>query len=237
MLPLTVIACKIFQGLIESYLPPETASRTTFLDYGLHATPKKLKLAVQEQIDALSEPSLVLLGYGLCGNGLDKIHARTHTLLIPRTDDCIGVLLGSYQRYREEFDTQPGTYYLTKGWLEAGSNPLQEYEQMVAKYGQAMADYIIDTQYKHYKRLALVAHTPEDMAYYRPQAQQVAQFCERWGVVYTELLGSKEYVVRLAALAVLLSSNGGELPEGRQVPDDFLIVPPGGELRQALFLR
>lgn len=237
MLPLTVIACKIFQGLIEAYLPPETAANATFLDYGLHATPKKLKLAVQEQIDAVETPSLVLLGYGLCGNGLDKIHARQHTLLIPRTDDCIGVLLGSYQRYREEFDSQPGTYYLTKGWLEAGSNPLQEYEQMVAKYGQAMADYIIDTQYKHYKRLALVAHTPEDLAHYRGQAQLVAQFCERWEVQYAELLGSKEYVVRLAALAVLLSSNGGGLPVGVQAPDDFVIVPPGGELRQGLFLR
>jgi hypothetical protein len=237
MLPITVIACKIFQGLIEAYLPPETAARTTFLDYGLHATPKKLKLAVQEQVDALPEPSLVLLGYGLCGNGLDKIHARQHTLLIPRTDDCIGVLLGSYQRYREEFDSQPGTYYLTKGWLEAGSNPLQEYEQLVAKYGQAMADYIIDTQYKHYKRLALVAHTPEDLEHYRDQAQLVAQFCGRWGVSYAELLGSKEYVVRLASLAALLSSNGGGLPAGTTPPDDFVIVPPGGELRQALFLR
>ncbi len=237
MLPLTVIACKIFQGLIESYLPPEAAARATFLDYGLHATPKKLRLAVQEQIDVLPEPSLVLLGYGLCGNGLDKISAGVHTLLIPRTDDCIGVLLGSYQRYREEFDSQPGTYYLTKGWLEAGSNPLQEYEQMVAKYGQAMADYIIDTQYKHYKRLALVAHTPEDMERYRQQAQRVAHFCGRWGVTYAELLGSKAYVARLAELAVLLSSNGGGLPEGTPAPEDFVIVPPGGELRQALFLR
>ena len=29
----------------------------------------------------------------------------------------------------------PGTYYLTKGWLESGSHPLKEYQEYSAKYG------------------------------------------------------------------------------------------------------
>jgi len=47
-LPIAVIACKIFQGLIDRYLPEEIDGRVTFLDYGLHRVPKKLKEAVQE---------------------------------------------------------------------------------------------------------------------------------------------------------------------------------------------
>ena len=97
-LPLVVIACQVFQSLIEKYLPEDLAKQVTFKDYGLHRVPSKLTWSVQEEIDALEEPSLVMLGYGLCGNGLKGIQSLDHTLLIPRTDDCIAVRLGSYKK-------------------------------------------------------------------------------------------------------------------------------------------
>ena len=132
-LPIKVIACQVFQDLIERYLPTGIVKQLTFLDYGLHSIPKKLSQALQEVIDQIDEPSLVVLGYGLCGNGLDSIKARSHTLLIPRADDCIAIFLGSRQAYKREFNSNPGTYYLTKGWLESGSNPLREYRNYVEK--------------------------------------------------------------------------------------------------------
>ena len=160
---IVVIACKVFQDLLEHFLPPEMANQVTFLEYGLHQFPKKLTSAVQEQIDGIDEPSRILLGYGLCGNGLQGIQAGQHTLFIPRADDCIAILLGSYQAYLMEFSENPGTYYLTKGWLESGSDPLKEYHQAVEKYGAEDAEWLMDQQYQHYKRLVLVAHTQEDL--------------------------------------------------------------------------
>ena len=74
------LACKVFEGIVSS---PEDA-RTQYLDYGLHTVPKKLKQTVQEQINAIKEPSLIILGYGLCGNGLHEIEAGAHTLVIPK---------------------------------------------------------------------------------------------------------------------------------------------------------
>ena len=226
-LPIVVIACQVFQHLLEKLLPPATNGAITFLDYGLHSVPKKLTAAVQELVDGVERPSLILLGYGLCGNGLDGIQAGAHTLLIPRTDDCIAILLGSYRAYRDEFDGSPATYYLTKGWLELGSNPLQEYEAHKAKYGPETADWVMDQQYRHYKRLAFVAHSDQDLNEYRPTAQRVAEYCARWGMTYEEILGSDVYVRRLVAAAAD--------PEG--AGSEFVVVPPGGALRQADFLR
>ena len=51
----------------------------TFLDYGLHAVLKNLRATVQETVDSVSDPSLVILGYDLCGNGLNGIEAGSHT--------------------------------------------------------------------------------------------------------------------------------------------------------------
>jgi len=225
--PIVVLACQVFQDLFERFAAPGTIRKFIFLDYGLHSVPKKLNQAVQEALDALPEPSLVVLGYGLCGNGLNGIRAGRHTLLIARADDCIAVFLGSYERYRQEFDAQSGTYYLTKGWLESGSNPLQEYQDYVQKYGAARADWLIDSLYHNYKRLVLVAHSREDLDAYRARALEVAKFCERWGMHYQEIQGSTQYFERLIRAA--------SAPE--RIDDNFILVPPGGVLRQDQFMH
>ena len=226
-LPVVVIACQVFQHLLEEHLPPGLAHSVTYLDYGLHRIPRNLGQKIQELLDSIQEPSLVVLGYGLCGNGMNGVRAGRHILLIPRADDCIAILLGSYQAYQREFQSAPGTYYLSKGWLESGSNPLSEYQKYVEKYGSEKADWIMDQQYQNYKRLAFVAHNLQDLEQYRPQAEDVAKFCQRWGMSYEEILGSEDFIKRLIQVAAALDS----------ASEDFLIIPPGGEINQNQFIR
>lgn len=225
--PIVVIACQVFKDLFDRFVQDGMIQKFIYLDYGLHDLPKKLSQAVQEALEALEEPSLVILGYGLCGNGLNGIRAGRHSLLITRADDCIAVFLGSYERYQQEFKAQSATYYLTKGWLEAGSNPLQEYQKYEKRYGATKAAWLMDQMYHNYKRLALVAHSQEDLDAYRAQAQEVARFCERWGMRYEEILGSTDFFEQLIETA----SN----PE--QAGTNFIYIPPGGELKQEQFLR
>jgi len=226
-LPVVILACEIMKSMLPDLLPDGLADQLTYFDYGLHRVPNKLTWTLQEAIDSIEAPSLIVLGYGLCGNGLNGIKARQHTLLIPRVDDCIAILLGSHKKYMHEFEAVPGTYYLSKGWLESGSHPLKEYHEYVEKYGEKDAAWVMDQQYQHYERLALVAHTPADIDKYRTQAEAVARYCEQWGMRYEEILGSDVYVRRMIAVIAALEEAG----------DDFVIVPPGGEIRQEQFIR
>ncbi|MEW5958484.1 MAG: DUF1638 domain-containing protein [Chloroflexota bacterium] len=226
-LPVVILACQVMESMLEGLLPEGLASEITYFDYGLHRLPNKMTWTLQEAIDSIEQPSLVVLGYGLCGNGLNGIKAGQHTLLIPRVDDCIALLLGSRQAYFREFEAVPGTYYLSKGWLESGSHPLKEYEENKQKYGPEDAAWIMDEQYQHYERLAMVAHTQEDLDKYRPAALEVARYCERWGFRYEEILGSDVYVRRLIEVAAALDRADG----------DFVVVPPGGEISQNQFMR
>jgi hypothetical protein len=225
--PIVILACKVFQHWLEELLPADLATNITFFDYGLHAVPINLGQTLQQAIDSIERPSLIVLGYGLCGNGLDRISAGKHLLLIPRTDDCIAILLGSYQAYRREMEKEPGTYYLSKGWLEAGTNPLAESRSYEKKYGADTAAFLMDTQYHRYRRLMLAARNAQELETYRPQAQEVAAYCARWGLRYEERLGSDDYLQRLVELAINLDPAG----------DDFLLIPPGGVLTQAQFMR
>jgi hypothetical protein len=232
--PVVVVACKVLGAALERLLPADLTDEVRFLEYGLHRVPAKLTSALQETLDEIEQPSLVVLGYGLCGNGLKDIRAGRHTLLAPRADDCIAILLGSYRAYMHQFAAEPGTYYLTKGWLESGSHPLKEYQEYLPKYGPEQTLWLLDQQYQNYSRIALVASSPEEMTVYRPQAQEVARFCERWGMRYQEILGSDDYVRRLIEMAIALK-DGAIRPD--EVGPDFLVIPPGGEIKQSLFMR
>jgi hypothetical protein len=225
--PVVFLACRVFQHWLEELFPKDWTAPVIFFDYGLHAVPKNLRQTLQQAIDEVEQPSLIVLAYGLCGNGLDQINAGKHFLLIPRTDDCIAILLGSYQAYRREIDQEPGTYYLSKGWLEAGTNPLAESRTYEEKYGTETAGFLMDTMYHRYRRLMMVAHNEQELKDYGPQAQAVADYCARWGMGYEELMGSDDYLRQLVEIAAGLEEMGTE----------FLLIPPGGALAQSQFIR
>lgn len=222
-----VVSCQVLQDMLESLLPAGLARQVTYLDYGLHRVPQKMTWTLQETLDRIEEPSLVVLGYGLCGNGLHGVSAGRHTLLVPRVDDCIALLLGSYKAYMREFEAVPGTYYLCKGWLESGSDPWKEYQEYEARYGPKEALWLVDQQYRNYERLVLVAHSQAELEAYRPRALEVARFCERWGMRYEERLGSDAYVRRLVEVA----------REPGRADRDFVLVSPGGKIHQDEFRR
>jgi len=56
-LPLVVIACQVFQSLIEKYLPEGMAKLVKFKDYGLHRVPAKLTCSKQEEINTVEAPA------------------------------------------------------------------------------------------------------------------------------------------------------------------------------------
>ncbi len=226
-IPTIMIACRVFETLLDDILPNGLLERISYLDYGLHRVPEKLTRAIQEEIDAVETPSLIILGYGLCGNGLKGIQSRQHTLLIPRTDDCIAMFLGSYQTYIQKFVEEPGTYYLTKGWLEAGSDPLKEYQEVREKHGDEDAQWIMDTQYQNYQRLVFVAHKQADLDEFSPKAKEVAHYCKRWNMEYKEMLGSDRYIRRLIEIATSLE----------KADRDFLVISPGESILQEMFIR
>src|ERR1039458_10836089 len=111
MRPTIIIACRVMRELLETMLAKDMPR--VYMDILLHNTPKKLAAALQAEIGAVAESSNIIIGYGLCGNGLVGVNARNNTLIIPRTHDCVAIFLGSHQRYVQRFYANPNTYYLT----------------------------------------------------------------------------------------------------------------------------
>jgi hypothetical protein len=161
-----VIACATVIEEMSPFLPDEVPSET--LDFGLHLRPEGLRRVLQQKIDEASpHADALLLGYGLCSMAVVGLRATTAHLVIPRVDDCIAIFLGSCNAYKEQSEKEPGTYYLTKGWIEVGDSPFSEYERLVEKYGEAKAGRMIQLMLKNYTRLGFINTGQYDIDRYR----------------------------------------------------------------------
>jgi len=211
-----VLACAT---VMEEMLPllPEGVTYQV-LDFGLHINPANLKRALQDAIDAAAPSAdTIILGYGLCSMAVIGLRANGCTLVVPRVDDCIAIFLGSGRAYKQQSRAEPGTYYLTKGWIEVADTPFDEYNRLKAKYGPEKAEWIIREMIRNYTRLALIDTGREGLERYREFARNLA---ERWSLRFEEIPGSNALVRRM-----LLGP----------WDDDFVVVPPGETIRYEHF--
>jgi hypothetical protein len=167
----------------------------TVLDFGLHVNPKQLQTALQETIDASAQEfDTIILGYGLCSQAVVGLRANNCTLIVPKVDDCIAIFLGSDQAYKQQYRSEPGTYYLTKGWIEVGDSPFSEYERTVEKYGEETARHLISRMLNNYTRLALINTGQFELERYREYCRDAA---ERFGLRFEEIPGSSTLIKKL----------------------------------------
>ena len=123
---LKLISCEIFyRELCAAVSRSPNTVDLEFLPKGLHDIGCTAMLArLQEAVDRVEDGKYdaVLLGYGLCNNGIVGLTARATRLVVPRAHDCITLFLGSRQKYLDYFNSHPGVYFKTTGWIERGDS-------------------------------------------------------------------------------------------------------------------
>ena len=173
---LKLIACDIARTEFDWAMKQSPHSfDVEYLPQGYHNDVETGRRAIQESINAADAGGYerIILGYALCNNMLAGIRASAVPMIVARAHDCITWFLGSKERYREEFDNSPGTYYYTEGWLgvrdggQQAAQPEPEeressgvgisgtWEEMVAKYGEDNAKFLWEmstawTKHYHY---------------------------------------------------------------------------------------
>ena len=180
------------------------------LDSGLHLDPEKMREALQGVIDEITmEADYIILAYGLCSLGVIGLKASHSTLVIPRLDDCIAIFLGSRDAYENILDEEPGTYFLSRGWIEAGITLLDELKSMEERYGRVLANRLLKVMLKNYRWLTYVETGGVAQEKYRRFARKAAGML---GLRYMEIKGSEEFIKKILY---------------GPWDDDFIVAPPG----------
>lgn len=215
---------------------------------GLHREPADLRARLQARIDAANQESVlpdgdstagqaydaVAMVYGLCGQSTAGLVARDVPLVIPRAHDCITLFLGDRERYGEAFREHPGTYWYALDYIErnegsstalgadADAQVQDVYRQYVAKYGKDNADYLMEVMgawQQHYNRAAFIEMGVGDSARVEAHARALA---ERRAWSFERVEGNLVLIKRLL---------DGEWADGSDAGNDFLVVPPGHQVR------
>jgi hypothetical protein len=187
-----VIACATVIEEMAPLMPPEMPRQV--LEFGLHTRPAGLTGALQGAIDASPDLDAVLLGYGMCSRAVIGLRATHCRLVMPRVDDCIAVFLGSRSAYETQARGEPGSYYLTKGWIEVGDSPFDQADRLAVKYGREKADFMVRLMLRNYTRLAFINTGASDLERYRERARATA---ERFELRFDEIEGSPSLVEKL----------------------------------------
>jgi len=227
---LKFIVCKVVQR--EAYFCAARSKNVVdivLMPQGLHDTPDILRSTVQAALAQTTDIQgrgydAMLLGYGLCSNGVLGVSSKI-PIVIPRAHDCITLLLGSKKKYQEYFDSHRGTYWYSPGWIECTDQPgkdryekkLKEYKE---KYGDDNAEYLMQTEQTWMTEYSWATYIDWGLANsesYRKFTKDCAEYLH-WS--YDELGGDSGLMQRLV--------------DGEWNDEEFLVIKPGQTIAEDL---
>ena len=191
------IACRVMEAELRALAPADTEFE--IFEISEHVRPDQLANRLQEAVnraDGRYDP--IYLGYGLCSKAVAGLTAHRSRLIVFRADDCIAIFLGSQQARVKLAQERPGSYFLSRGWIDAGAGSIfDEYARMEKRWGAERAGKLFRKMLEHYTQLTHIAlpgapSLEADRSYAREKAAQ-------FKLEYVEIAGTLSMMERLFA--------------------------------------
>jgi uncharacterized protein DUF1638 len=226
-----LISCEVFYREFSAVIARSHHTvDAEFLPKGLHdigmAGMQQRLQSVIDRVDT-SRYDALLIGYGLCNNGIVGLNSRATPLVLPRAHDCITLFLGSKERYLRYFENNPGVFFQTTGWVERGEANGETsqltvgkklkmkltLEELIADYGEDNGCYLweqLGNPEKGYRQITFIEMGIEPDRSFEETAQRKAE-ARKWS--FAKEQGDMGLFERLV--------------NGIWNKSEFLVVPPG----------
>lgn len=189
-----ILACKTLERELQVAMERQNChDAIVWFESGLHNTPKKFKEALQMMIDQATDYDRILMAMSFCGNVVCGLRSGNATLVIPRAEDCISLVLGSAEN-RSSIPDAGHTYFMTEGWLQGERNIWVEYQYAIKKYGQKTGEEIFQMMLGNYQALALIDSQVGDLTETEIEMEKIAKHLH---LTYRKLNGTTSFLEAL----------------------------------------
>jgi len=220
------IVCDVMKQDLEKIVKDKKINNLDliFMEQHLHNTPELMRQKLQEKVSSLNGCyDKIILGYGLCSNGVTEIVSGKHEIIIPKVDDCISLFLGSKEKYLEMFKKDPATYYFCKSWIEYAGDPYRGYLLWTGKedqipgqwirakevygsrrYNEGTARLLVGEMMKNYKRIVLINNNDIETIHRQYLEKMIIflnEVLER-ELVFEEIPGSSKFLEKIVLLDI-----------------------------------
>lgn len=217
-MPQTIIlACPTLEQELKRAMEYNTSEEAVyFLPRRLHSDPKELHRYLQDMIDHFYNAQRIVLCVSRCGGGTANLHATTSEIVLPRTRDCLDILLSGNSLNTLQRNIH-GIYY-TASWMAFSKEFDIDLGKLTSKMGKAPAEEYLRKLYKTFNEFYII-----DTGCY--DVQEVKKYLEPLARILKGTIRILHWEFR-----ILHKIAAGTFD------DDFIIIPKGGVVPPDEFL-
>lgn len=125
-----------------------------FLPRRLHADPKELAEYLQNTIDSFDNVDRILICVSGCGGGTAKLKARAAELVIPKTRDCLDLLLSGDDV--KSTNRAPNGIFMTESWWATMKEGELNLEKQIAAKGKEAGEAWLRQIFKGFEHFYII---------------------------------------------------------------------------------
>lgn len=181
-----------------------------FLPQRLHSSPKELCEYLQNMIDSFYNVDRIMLCVSSCGGGTIGLKASCAEIVLPKTRDCIDILLSGERL--SQLKRPKNAIFLTESWMEFMKNSSLDLEKQIEKSGEAAAKEYLQKVYKGFENFYMIDTGTYD-------TQKVKTYI----LPLVEILHGNLHTIK-GNFNILHKMTSG------RIDDDFILIPKGKEV-------
>ena len=149
-----IVACRTLERELQAAMK-ETGNSCLvyFLPLRFHVAPEEMAVELQRIIDSLENVDEVLLCVSGCGGSTKNLKATTADIVIPKTRDCIDILLSDSEG---KIKRDNKGIFFTDNWLTFFKESPMAFEKLVKEYGKEEAKEKFRQIYKGFEHFYIV---------------------------------------------------------------------------------
>ncbi len=210
-----IFTCPTLKGeLLQALQETGCGDTVIVLPQRLHSVPQELHTYLQDCIDRTANVDRIIVLPSGCGGSTAGLRATTAELVVPRSRDCIDILLSGEKLADVRQKRDMAGVFMTKDWAGFQKRSDLDFDKLVRKHGTEGAKAFLRKVYGKFNHFYLIDTGCYDL---EPVRTYLKPTLDAIDGTLTVIRGTCGILKKVAA---------------NRIDEDFVSVPRGGEVPQ-----